>query len=122
MALRFLSQNGSDGPRLAISAPRMLNCSARDTRRKAVWGPKRLTVAFALLLLTSSSVFAAGAANRDGNSSGARAARSSRAGRVYKLDAEIARRKNSNPAERSSVIVTLVPGAELPAQFKRFSR
>jgi serine protease AprX len=41
----------------------------------------------------------------------------------YKLDDEVARRASrGNPHETSSVIVTLVPGAELPPQFQRFAR
>ena len=40
----------------------------------------------------------------------------------YKSDDEVIRRKGRGPQEVSSVIVTLVPGAELPAEFKRFAR
>jgi serine protease AprX len=38
----------------------------------------------------------------------------------YKLDAEMSRRAISHPLQTSSVIVTLVPGAVVPARFKKF--
>jgi serine protease AprX len=40
----------------------------------------------------------------------------------YKVDAELTRRKTRNALERTPVIVTLVPGAELPREFRRFMR
>ena len=40
----------------------------------------------------------------------------------YKLDGEISKRKNANPQGITSVIVTMVPGATLPPQFKKFAR
>jgi serine protease AprX len=41
----------------------------------------------------------------------------------YKLDDEVTERAHhGNPLGRTSVIVTLVPGASLPAEFKRFAR
>ena len=42
--------------------------------------------------------------------------------RQYKIDGELTRRKGENPSNRTKVIVTLVPGAQLPAEFKRFAR
>jgi serine protease AprX len=39
-----------------------------------------------------------------------------------KLDRELTRRKSGSPVQRSSVIVTLVPGATMPAEFRRFAR
>jgi serine protease AprX len=43
--------------------------------------------------------------------------------RNYKLDDVVSNRsRRGNPESTSRVIVTLVPGAELPAQFKRFAR
>ena len=39
-----------------------------------------------------------------------------------KSDDEVIRRKSRSPREVSSVIVTFAPGAELPAEFKRFAR
>jgi subtilisin family serine protease len=45
-------------------------------------------------------------------------------GRVknYKVDDVVERRKNGNPLFTSRVIVTLAPGAELPASFKKYVR
>jgi serine protease AprX len=42
--------------------------------------------------------------------------------RGYKLDPEVARRRTLRPQGASSVIVTLVPGAQLPKEFSRFAR
>src|SRR3984957_6065117 len=40
--------------------------------------------------------------------------------KAYKLDDEMSRRAISHPLQTSSVIVTLVPGAVVPARFKKF--
>ena len=40
----------------------------------------------------------------------------------YKVDDEVDRRSKGNPLHTSSVIVTLVPGAEIPPHFKKFVR
>jgi subtilisin family serine protease len=40
----------------------------------------------------------------------------------YKLDDEVSQRATGNPLHTSRVIVTLVPGAVIPPQFKRFVR
>ena len=40
----------------------------------------------------------------------------------YELNDEVQRRKDANPLHTSSVIVTLVPGAQLPRQFQKFAR
>jgi serine protease AprX len=42
--------------------------------------------------------------------------------RNYKLDDHVQQLKTANPAGASSVIVTLAPGTELPAEFARFVR
>ena len=43
--------------------------------------------------------------------------------KAYKLDAEVSRRASrGNPLHTTSVIVTLVPGAVIPTEFKRFAR
>ena len=42
--------------------------------------------------------------------------------RGYKLDEELSRRSRLGNTQTTRVIVTLVPGAELPKQFKRFAR
>lgn len=40
----------------------------------------------------------------------------------YKIDEEVTRRKERPALERTPVIVTLVPGAQLPSEFRRFVR
>lgn len=42
--------------------------------------------------------------------------------RHYKVDRELSSRKRGNPAQRTKVIVTLLPGAQLPQEFRRFAR
>jgi serine protease AprX len=99
-------------------------------RRKAVWGPKRTAVAAALAILgLATSALAANPKHRVQGSSRhfRKAATHSPAtpgGNVsgYKVDRELTRRKNQKPQERTKVIVTLVPGAELPGEFRRFAR
>ncbi len=76
-------------------------------RYKAVWYPRRRPTALAAFLVALSL----------GLPSAAFAA-----GRVSKLDSELARRDSRSGREITSVIVTLVPGAELPPEFKRFAR
>src|SRR6266478_8192053 len=104
-------------------------------QRKAVWGPKRTLVALVLVAFgLSTSAMAAG--NKRSNESSpyqtdkhhSRPAPKVKPGlpsenvKNYKLDDEISRRRDSNPIQTSRVIVTLVPGAQLPAEFKQFAR
>jgi serine protease AprX len=102
-------------------------------RSKAVWGPKRTLVA--LLLITfglSTSAIASGDKKQDAtghiDKHHSRPAPKAKPGlpsanvKNYKLDDEITRRRDSNPNHTSQVIVTLVPGAQLPAEFKQFAR
>jgi serine protease AprX len=75
-------------------------------RSKAVWYPRRrllpLVATLTIALLLPSFALAAG--------------------RGRKLDSELARRSQRNPRQVTRVIVTLVPGATLPAEFRRFAR
>src|SRR5260370_10528822 len=93
-----------------------------DTRRKAVWGPGRTSAAAALLVLgLTTSAMAEGRHSRivpqtpagvPGNNVGG-----------YKLDDEVTERAHDgHPLGRTSVIVTLLPGAALPREFKRLAR
>jgi serine protease AprX len=90
-------------------------------RRKAVWGPKRV-ISLALVLLAIAPYAAAdgrhqrpGAKKRDG-------APSSRV-KNYKIDDELTARSGDRNQNRTTrVIVTLTPGAKLPAEFKRYLR
>jgi serine protease AprX len=104
----------------------MLTQPVRGLRRKAVWGPKRLAIFFLVLVLgLTTNAFAQERGNSGTNGWNARNARPGRPHsrvRTHKLDAEMQRRRAANPNDRSSVIVTMVPGAELPPQLKRFAR
>src|SRR5262245_50910426 len=77
-----------------------------SVRSKAVWYPRRrlislvATLTLALILPSVASA----------------------AGRWSKLDAELTRRSQRLAPEVTSVIVTLVPGATLPPELKRFAR
>lgn len=102
-------------------------CSAR---RKAVWGPKNLVVAL-LLLVTgfAPDAMAASQKRREARPSRhfetapiARSGAPSRRVRQYKVDRELSARKRRNPDSRTKVIVTLVPGTQLPQEFRRFAR
>ena len=75
-------------------------------RAKAVWSPRRrlLPLVAALILALIVPSFA------------------NAAGRASKLDGELTRRSQRNSHEVTRVIVTLVPGATLPQEFKRFAR
>ena len=85
------------------------------TRRKAVWGPKRkpaLLTAVVLSLGLASSALAHGRHYRvekaEPGTPGSHVTSS-------KLDDEVTERlKHGNPLQTGSVIVTLVPGAQLP--------
>jgi serine protease AprX len=83
--------------------------SSTGFRRKAVWGPKR-TLAAVLMVVFGFAPAAIAQSNANGRV------------KNYKLDDEVTRRANGNPTQMSSVIVTLVPGAQLPAQFKKYTR
>ena len=105
-----------------------------DVRRKAVWGPRR-TLGL-LLLLTfgfASSAFAASnqrnpRSNQNGNQNGnqhdkVKPGVPGRKAQHQKLDKELTfRADHRNANATTSVIVTLKPGAKLPADFKRYAR
>ena len=91
-------------------------------RHKAVWGPKRTIPALLLALTCMAPNFAAAkthsheAARKTPGVPGA-------AAKSYKLDDELTRRSNDrNGSNTTRVIVTLVPGAQLPPEFKKYSR
>ena len=104
-------------------------------RRKAVWGPKRtvaalLVAGFGLGLATTAS-----AAGPHGFKSSGKESRHHRQAphkrpgapgfnvKNYKMDDEVTKRSaRGNPLRTTSVIVTLVPGAKLPPEFKKFAR
>src|SRR5471030_1950287 len=91
--------------------------------RKAVWGSKCLVPA----LLLACAVGLAANASAAGRHTRQRATKqpgvAAASVKAYKLDAEVSRRSSrGNPLHTTSVIVTLVPGAGVPAEFRRFAR
>ena len=95
------------------------------TRAKAVWGPKRIVTAVAFVALALGLTADAGAAGRH-----QRQARRARPGVPNsfvsrdKMDSDVAKRASSFNLlglATANVIVTLEPGADLPAGFQRYS-
>jgi len=96
--------------------------TARTPRRKAIWGPKRTLAATALAWVGLTGHGFAASAQHPSASKATPGAPTSRV-KNYKLDDDVtARAARGNPLETSSVIVTLVPGADLPTQFKQYAR
>jgi serine protease AprX len=86
-------------------------------RRKVVWGPQRLLLTVAALVLGLAPGSFAG--QNGGNAPGAPGTYV----KNYKLDDEVTERaQRGNPLAIANVIVTLVPGAELPPQFQQYAR
>jgi serine protease AprX len=101
----------------------MTNVWIRQTRRKAVWGPKRTLAALAVLCVTGLGVSAA-----DAKPQHTRQAAKKIDGapgtfvKNYKLDDELTDRANrGNSSLTTRVIVTLNPGAKLPGEFKKYA-
>ena len=101
-----------------------LHLTDRTTRRKAVWG-SRWTAAILLMLLSAGLASDASAA-----SGHARQGKKQQGGlpgaskhENYRLDRELTDRSTRGNALRTTrVIVSLVPGAEVPAEFKRYAQ
>ena len=83
-------------------------------RRKAVWGPKATLAAF----LAAALGIAPNVMAKEGKP--AKPGSPNSFVKNYKLDPELTRRSNGNPTHTTGVIVTLMPGAQLPPQFSRF--
>src|SRR5262245_30542296 len=102
----------------------MSRLSLSSTRRKAVWGPKRTLLAALLVLLGTAptTALASGHHARPGKQV-VPTGRPNSFVRKYRMDDEVSRRSSDKNAFRTTkVIVTLVPGAELPPEFKKFDR
>ena len=93
------------------------------SRRKAVWGPKRIASALLVTLAcwAPSTTFA-----KPHNREGARKQSGVRSARVkdYRIDDELSKRANDRARSTATtrVIVTLVPGGKLPKDVKRYLR
>jgi serine protease AprX len=96
------------------------------TRRKAVWGPKRsLIAALALTVAFATTAVAAPNHRHQRPAAKARAGRPNSLAKPYKIDEELKRRSSArsfSANEKTRVIVELQPGAELPAEFRRYAR
>src|SRR5580765_1705796 len=90
-----------------------------QTRRKAVWGPKRtLAIALAVLFSAASPAFA-GKHPHYGKK--AKAGVPNHFAKKYKMDDEVERRSKGSPQGKTPVIITLEPGAEIPKPFQQYS-
>ena len=99
-----------------------LPLTSRAPRRKAVWGAKRALAALAILSI-GLAPDATAAGRHAQNGATAKPGVPSQRVKSYKLDNELSRRSlYGNPLFTTSVIVTLVPGATLPPEFKKFAR
>src|SRR4051812_20000114 len=93
-----------------------LNQTNGTKRRKAVWGPKRLLIAGALVLAGLPGTAAAARGTSSGPSRHNRPAPKATPGepsnrvRNYRVDDEVTKRAKGNPLLTSRVIVTLTPG------------
>ena len=99
-----------------------MNLNPNSVKRKAVWGARRIVGLLVLLFFgIAFSVEAGGASKRQVTK--ARPGVPSSRVKAYKLDGELTKRaKQGNPNLTSSVIVILVPGADVPAQLKKYVR
>ena len=92
------------------------------SRHKAVWGLKR-TVSAILVALTCMAPNVAAAKTHSHEAARKKAGAPSQSVKQYKLDDELSQRsQDRNGSNKTRVIVTLVPGAQLPSEFKRFAR
>src|SRR5258706_9732916 len=107
------------GARIAFMAD-MTTAVRSQSRRKTVWG-RRSVLGFLAVLALSLSSSGLAAKSPQGTASKGKSNGQSSHVKKYKLDDEVTRRSKANPLSVSRVIVTLVPGAKLPEQFKRFA-
>jgi hypothetical protein len=96
-------------------------------RRKAVWGPKRTFAILATLALTVfglvPNAMAAGSSRHHQVARKAKAGQPNSLVKAYKLDNELTfRAGHHNPLATTRVIVELLPGQTLPAQFARYAK
>src|SRR2546428_66224 len=112
---------GSGGhPFAHLSGHMTLSVNPR-VRRKAVWGAKALGLAFSVVLSGVATDVAAAPKYHRRQAEKARPGVPGAHVKQYKLDDELSRRADDlNPRHTTRVIVTLVPGATLPNEFKKF--
>ena len=101
----------------------MTNVWIRQVRRKAVWGPKRTVGALCLLLVAGLAASPADAKTHSRQAPKKQAGAPGAFVKNYKIDdalTDVA--DHANPNLTTRVIVTLVPGATLPNEFKKYTR
>ncbi|HYM22694.1 MAG TPA: S8 family peptidase, partial [Vicinamibacterales bacterium] len=94
----------------------------QTVKRKAVWGPKRTGGAL-LLLLVSLASQALASGQHAKTAATKHPGVPSQAVKAYKADDEVSRRAaDINPRHTTPVIVELVSGTQLPAEFRKYSK
>src|SRR3954463_13129056 len=100
----------------------MKNVWIRQTRRKAVWGPKRTLGALVVLCVTGLAVSPAAAKSHQSQAPKKTAGAPGAFVKNYKLDDVLTERSDrGNSALTTRVIVQLNPGEKLPAEFKKYA-
>ena len=101
----------------------MTNVWIRQVRRKAVWGPKRTVGALCLLLVGGLLASPADAKTHSRQAPHKPAGAPGAFVKNYKIDDALTEQaEHGNPNLTTRVIVTLVPGATLPNEFKKYTR
>ena len=118
--MSFSCESGWAGRSFALKVRNMMLSPQPVIRRKVVWSRKRTLIA-ALLF------FIGFAPNAIAEGPHTQAARRAEPGVPHsqnsdRLDQELTSRLGGNPSQKTPVIVTLQPGAELPAEYRRFAR
>src|SRR2546430_2224373 len=100
----------------------MTNVWIRHIRRKAVWGPKRTLAALCVFFVAGLAASPADAKPHHGQVAKKVPSAPGAFAKNYKLDDLLTERtKHGNSRQTTRVIVTLVPGATLPAEFRRYA-
>src|ERR1700733_9034145 len=93
----------------------MISSFSRDSRRKAVWGPKRTSGA-ALLLLVGLAPSAAAAGTHNRQAPNAKAASPNAFTTHNKLDRRLADRSVNGPSNETTPVVVTFTDGQLPAE------
>src|SRR5438105_4705263 len=104
---------------LLTRSPHMMLTSQPVIRPNVVWCPKR-TLAAALLFFIGFAPNAIADGRHSHSALRAKPGVRSNSAKHEKLDRELLSRFTRNPLQTTRVIVTLQPGAELPAEYRRF--